>query len=231
MQANESVSNPRVADWLLVGLVILFLGATGFFASKYFQLKQQLDRTQLITSKITTSPTPAVVSETGIPTEAPQPLPEETVALEKIETLSIANWKIVSNNGMSFKIPPEASCNNENQCSNISYTWDNEGHAVTSYIYIRVSDYTGGSRREQFLTSHTEVANCKPFYKEAMFGSVKALQVAIDGGFCQGSSGGIVAVIGNKLVTFDGGLTYNPDTKVIHRWDIRDTVISTLGPL
>lgn len=229
--SGKAVASKKFISWLLVGLVILLLGTTGFFAYKYFQLKQQFDEAQLVTPKITTSPVPAIVSETGIPTETPQPSPEETVALEKIETLSTADWKIVSNNGASFKIPSGASCNNESQCSNVSYTWDYEGHAITSHIYIRVSDYTGGSRREQFLASHTEVANCKPLYKEAMFGSVKALQIAIDGGFCQGSSGGVVAVISNKLVIFDGGLTYNPDTKAIHRWDIRDTVISTLKPL
>ena len=123
MQANESASNPQVVDnqsatevpisektvdnkktitWLLVCLSILLLGATVFFAYKYFQLKQQLDEIQLVTSKITTSPTPTIVSETGVPTETPQPSPEETVTLEKIETLSTADWKIVSNNDVSF---------------------------------------------------------------------------------------------------------------------------------
>ena len=122
--SEKTVANKKIITRLLVGLVILFLGTTGFFAYKYFQLKQQLYETQPVTSKITTSSTPSIVSETGIPTEAPQPSPEESVALEKIEILSTADWKIVSNNGVSFKIPPEASCNNENQCSNVSYTWE-----------------------------------------------------------------------------------------------------------
>jgi len=214
LASQRPVANKRTTSWLLAGLALLLFGTTGFFTYNYFQLKQQFDEAQLVTSKITISPTQAVVS-----------------VLEKIETLSTADWKIVSNSGVSFKIPPEASCNNENQCSNVSYTWNYEGSAIISHIYIRVSDYAGGSKKEQFLASHTEVANCKPFYKEVLFGSVKALQIAIDGNFCQGSSGGIVTIIANKLVIFDGGLTYNPDTKVIRRWDIRDTVISTLEPL
>ena len=78
------------------------------------------------------------------------------------------------------------------------------------------------------MASHAEITDCKPIYKEAMFGSINALQIAIDGGWCQGGSGGIVTVVGKKLVTLDGGLTYNTDTKTINRWRIRDTLISTL---
>jgi len=81
------------------------------------------------------------------------------------------------------------------------------------------------------LKRNTEVADCRPLYEEAFFGNVKALQIAIDGGYCQGSSGGIITVVGNKLVivTTGGGLTYDPETKVIGRWAIGDTLISTLS--
>jgi len=99
---------------------------------------------------------------------------------------------------------------------------------MVSHIYVRVIDYTGGSRREQFLASYAEIADCQPLYKEAEFGSIKALQVAVNGEICQGNSGGIITVIGDKIVFFHGGLTYNPDLKLIQRWDIRDTLISTL---
>jgi len=226
---QRPIANKKTTNWLLISLAVLLFGIIGFFGHKYYELKKQIDKAEPTASKTRTSSTSTSASETGISTE-PQSSPEKTDVLEQVKTLSTVNWKLVSNNGVSFKIPPAASCNSE-QCSNISYVWDYEGHTTTSHIYIQIADYAGGSRREQFLASHTETASCRPLYKEAVFGSVRALQIAIDGGFCQGSSGGIVAVISNKLAIFDGGLTYNPDTKVIRRWDIRDTVISTLKSL
>jgi len=78
------------------------------------------------------------------------------------------------------------------------------------------------------LKRNTEVADCRPLYEEALFGDVKALQIAVESGYCQGGSGGIVTVVGNKLVIIGGGVGYDPKTKVIGRWAIRDTLISTL---
>jgi hypothetical protein len=78
------------------------------------------------------------------------------------------------------------------------------------------------------LKRNTEVADCRPLYEEALFGNVKALQIAVESGYCQSNSGGIVTVVGNKLVIIGSGLAYDPKTKVIGRWPIRDTLISTL---
>ena len=90
-----------------------------------------------------------------------------------------------------------------------------------------MSDYKGGSRRvEAFGSSSTE---CNPIYQDAMFGTVKALQMAGDGGQCQGGSGGIVAVVGKKLfIKWDLG--YDLKTKQIYRMPVIDTIISTLRP-
>lgn len=227
-----TASNKKVVIWLLLGLLILSFGIVGFFVYKHFQLKQQLDEVQPTGVQEAKPSTPSIATETEKTSSEMTPSPAEaTPVLERVKVLPTDNWKTVSNNGVRFKIPPEASCDQDNQCQKITYLWDYQGHTIPSYIYVRVSDYTGGSRRQQFLASHAEVANCRPLYQEAMFGSVKALQIAIDGGYCQGSGGGIVAVVGKKLVIFGGGLTYDPKTKVIDRWDIRDTIISTLRPL
>lgn len=156
--------------------------------------------------------------------ETPSPTPQ----LNHVPTLPTTDWKTVSNNGVSFKIPSGAICDNDNLCTKATYTWDYQGHPISSYIYVGVSDYQGESIKERFLEKNTEVVDCRPIYEEVLFGNVKALQIAIENGYCQGSSGGIVAVVGKKLVIIGGGLGYNPETKVIDRWPIRDTIISTL---
>ena len=148
--------------------------------------------------------------------------------LDYVPTLQITDWKIVLNNGVSFMIPPGATCDNDNLCTQVTYIWDYQGHSISSYIYIDVSDYYGESAKEKFLEKNTEVVDCRPIYEEAIFGTVKALQIAIDGGYCQGGGGGIVAVVGNKIVMISGGLGYDPETKVIDRWPVRDTIFSTL---
>ena len=91
---------------------------------------------------------------------------------------------------------------------------------------VTVEPYQGGSRRSQFLKG-INIDYCKPLYEEALFGTVNALQIAIDGGECQGGGGGIVTVVGDKLVIFHD-LFYPTDTKIIHRYDKRDTIISTV---
>ena len=191
----------------LVLVVVLVLGIAGYFVRKNYQLKK---------------------NERVIFSKHYPPSFQETETIEKIEILSTDDWKEVANNGIHFKIPPEASCDDEDYCGKVSYSQKYLSHEVIHTIYVKVQNYTGSSRKKQFMASHAEITDCKPIYKEAMFGSINALQIAIDGGWCQGGSGGIVTVVGKKLVTLDGGLTYNTDTKTINRWRIRDTLISTL---
>jgi len=94
---------------------------------------------------------------------------------------------------------------------------------------ITVEPYRGGSRRVQFLGPSADLVKpCNYLYIDSLFGSVPALQIANDGGQCQGGGGGVVAVVGDKLVTFHE-LNYSSDTKEISRYTIRDTMISTLA--
>ena len=207
--------------FLLVVVVIIGIGAIGYLAYQNVQLRNK------DLAKISPTPTPIFEAE---PTISTSPITASTTTPTEIVPISSTDdWIEIQNNGVSFKIPPNASCNDNQLCSQVSWSSDYQGHTIPHYIYLKVEDYLGGSRREQFIATHTEItSSCQPIYKEAMFGSVKALQIAVDGGLCQGSIGGIVAVIGEKLVVIDGGLSYNPDTKEIGRWVIRDTLISTL---
>ncbi len=155
-----------------------------------------------------------------------EPESSPSTPLAKIPTISTDNWKSASNNGVQFKIPPEATCNDNQACTLISWTSEYQGNTLYHNIRVEVKDYLGGSRREQFYQNTKP--ECHDIYQEASFGPVIALQIAIDGGWCQGGGGGIVTVIGNKLVIVHN-LFYNLETKVIDRWDVRDTLVSTLN--
>lgn len=146
--------------------------------------------------------------------------------LPQVPLISTQNWQTVSNQGVSFQIPPYATCNDNQNCSVIKWNEDYKGHSILKAISVNVSDYQGGSRREQFLASHTEVSSCNPIYSESFFGQVKALRIAVDGGLCQGNSGGIVTVISNKFIVLEG-FSYNSETREINLWDVRDTILST----
>jgi hypothetical protein len=94
---------------------------------------------------------------------------------------------------------------------------------------ITVEPYNGGSRRTQYLGTNTYlVKECHLLFVDSLFGSVPALQIANDGGWCQGGGGATVVVVGDKFVTFHE-LNYNSNTKEISRYTIRDTMISTLA--
>lgn len=172
--------------------------------------------------------------QTISPTE-PNPVTDTvkpiSVPTAKITPLNIEDWKQVQNNGVFFKIPANATCNSDIECTEVTYPNVYQGKTLPlpARILVKVTDYLGGSRRTQYLASYKEVQDCKPIYVETKFGSVNALQIAIDGGWCQGGyDGGIVAVIGKKFVILGPGLNYN-ENKEISRWAERDTLVSTLS--
>jgi hypothetical protein len=166
------------------------------------------------------------VDPISIVTPTPQPLPTKVLGI-----LSTTGWKMVANNRVAFDIPNYASCDNDIQCSTITYTNYFQGtpSPLPAKITVSVTDYRGGSRRQQYLDTNKSVIECKPLFVESLFGRVDALQIPIDGGWCQGGYvGGIVSVVGNKFVVIGPSLTYN-DNKEISRWDVRDTIVSTLS--
>jgi hypothetical protein len=163
-------------------------------------------------------PTPTLV----VPTSQP---------LVSVPILSTSGWRPVSLDGISFLVPPAAVCKNgvtppsvdDTHCRQIFFS---SNQVIPQTIYVE--PYIGASRRLQFLGDNPSIAKeCRLKFVDSIFGSVRALQIANDGGWCQGGGGGIVAVIGSKFVSFSQ-LNYNSDNGEISRFPERDTIISTL---
>lgn len=146
--------------------------------------------------------------------------------LARVPLLSVDGWKEVQLNGVKFKIPSDIRYFEGQDGKSASFYTDPR-QVIASWIYIQ--DYKGGSRREQYYGSSYKY-DCHDVFVDSLFGRVQGLQIAIDGGWCQGGGGVILVVIGNKLVAFPQ-LTYSFETKEISRFSIRDTIISTLQPL
>ncbi len=146
---------------------------------------------------------------------------EPTSATKKSYPIgSTSGWKRVKNNGVSFMIPSDAKCNDDNACTQFNLS-------TSPYIpeNISVTKYKGASRRVQLLGPSPY--DCHYIYQDATFGNVSALLVAGDADWCQGGVGGIGVVLGDKFITYDN-LDYNPSTKVISIAEDKATIISTL---
>lgn len=154
-------------------------------------------------------------------------------SLPSIPILDTTDWTPVSLSGVGFKIPPDFRCEDSNSdCSKVyapPTVINGSTHTPAIPSRITVVDYEGGSRRVQFAGLYgTQLDLCKPIYQDAYFGSVRALQIAIDSGECQGDDGGaIVAVVGDKLF-ISWGLIRDYQSGIM-RWDIQDSIISTLN--
>lgn len=145
---------------------------------------------------------------------------DSTKNLKKIPLVSTEGWKSVRLNGVTFKISPTQKCNDDNSCSLIF-----PPPPSILPIKITITDYKVGSRRDQYFSKG--LTDCHWKIEEAMFGEIVALQIGAEAGWCQGGGGAIVAVVGNKFVEFED-LFWDPKTGDYMRWDIRDTIISTL---
>lgn len=154
----------------------------------------------------------------------------ETNELETIPIESTQNWQSVSHEGVEFKIPPNATFNYQSNPGLITWSGEYEGNTLSLSESIYIMEYNGGSRREQFYSRFSEdPQTCNHMIKEGRFGNVRGLQIANDGGWCQGGGGGTVVVVGDKLVILYG-LNYVSDTGEITRSPAYDTIISTLKP-
>ncbi len=175
-------------------------------------------RDQILSTFVFLDPTPSL--------DNPQPTLLQT---SKIPLVDTSGWQTITQDGIVFQIPPSADFDNQSNPGNINWSWDYQNHTLNTNIKIYISDYKGGSRREAFYSAFRaeDASTCKHIYQEATFGKVSALQIANDGGSCQGGGGGIVTTIGDKLVILHD-LSYTSTAKDINRWDIRDTIISTL---
>ncbi len=170
---------------------------------------------------ITQPPTPFISPSLSIQ-NTPTITSTDSASIPQVIPLeSTQGWKEVNISGIKLKVPADARVESLNN-TDLIYVNPNDHIPLT----ISVGKYSGGSRRAQFLST-SSYPDCHWIYQEAKFGSVQALQIAADGGWCQGGAGGIVTVLGDKFITFQG-LNYNVDTKIIDRWTTKDTIVSTI---
>lgn len=211
---------------ILFGLILANLALFFYLRSQFSAPSAPPPSPSPVISPVSTLVPQMSPSPTLAPTLAPSSTP-----LVKIPLVSTAGWHWVRQNGVKFLLPPDFSCESTTQAPST----DNNCRLIqppgTSLSrWVEVEPYLGGSRRTQFLGDHPEDSKiCRYRYVDSLFGTVPALQIANDGGQCQGGGGGIVAVVGDKLVTFHE-LNYNSETNQISRWPVGDTIISTLTP-
>jgi hypothetical protein len=85
---QKPVSGKPIAIWLLLTLVVILFGATGFFAHKYYALKQQVDQPPAVSTP------PAKVTTTSLsPTLSPKPTADP-----------ISDWKIYKNEDFEIQL-------------------------------------------------------------------------------------------------------------------------------
>ena len=239
-QVEQWYHKPNWLRWILIIILVALLSSLATYAVTISMVKQQQTRTTTAcTEETRICPDGTNVGRVPPSCEfTPCPTPKESTpsaktapnnqpSLKSIPILSTADWQSVSFNGITFQIPPESRFADEGYPDDPNdgfIFWDSQSIIPQR---ILVEPYTGGSRREQFLKKYS-INVCNPIFVEALFGKVTALQIAIDGGACQGGGGGIVAVVGNKYVEFIA-LHYTSAGEIF-RFNKRDTVVSTLQP-
>lgn len=219
-------------------LLVFFLSVTAVITI-FYTLFNNVNQTQINQNQIALTPTatptyPPMIfpTETTTPTEVMLPSisisPTITPKLESIPRLSTVGWRSVSNNGVNFLIPNNATCTGgDANCTSV-VTPTNIGDAIINVATnLTVEPYEGFSRREQYISKHENdiIRACNPLFVEATFGSINALQIAANTD-CY-DAGAIVTVVGDKMVIF-WSLMYENESRVIARYDVRDTIVSTL---
>jgi hypothetical protein len=231
VQPAPPVSSPphrsKTPLLILGAIVLLLLGLTGGYLLKGSTTTADSQLAQISPTIPEAQPTatPTIPATANQKVSPPAEIETEVTAsqLKSIPVVSTADWETETLNSVSFKRPPDMELKTFAESPESGILVREDG---LPYINIRVKDYNGGSRRKEYFGD--DYYDCHYIYEEAMFGTVKALQIAADNGWCQGGAGAIVTVVGDKLVSI-GYLAYYPDTKAILRSAPKDTLISTLS--
>lgn len=135
-----SVASKKSVIWLLIGLVILLLGATGVLAYKYYELKQQFDNQRPTPSA---QPTEATIATPSL-TQPPSPTASPTINLKAYSN---------ENHGFSFNYPQSWQIDDIQGPDDPGVSFSNiaDGHTISITVW-RVTGfgycYKYGERKE-----------------------------------------------------------------------------------
>lgn len=160
------------------------------------------------------------------------PSPTNSLPIIKVKVLDTSSWKSYSCGVINYKLPIEYN----NECT-ISSNGDQDVLITKSGSYgsmanIMVREYDGGSRRQYWVktiqASPSEITNYVRF-QESQFGDVLGLDVFASNGWWQGGYASPILIAHNKtIISIHGGRNFNDQTKEIVRWDVTDSIASTI---
>ncbi len=145
--------------------------------------------------------------------------------------LAVSNWKSGNIGSVSFKYPPNYTFTSTATGTGAELKIGND---YSGGVSINVNTYDGGSRRQWYagkLGENIELINKYSLAEEVKLGNVDALDFWMDRGWWQG--GGTSPIIisnGTTIVTIvaNNGRTYNIETGERVRWNVLDTIGSTI---
>ena len=157
--------------------------------------------------------------------------PTPTLKLTKINILDTSTWKQFSCGPISYKLPENLLPNCENSTSG-SYNIKIANQPGYFGYTIYINNYDGGSRRQYWINNmkatSSEISKYVRF-QESQFGNVVGLDVFASNGWWQGGYASPILIAQDKtIVSIYGSRNYDEVTGKITRWDITDTIASTI---
>lgn len=160
--------------------------------------------------------------------DATTPTPT-TMTIVQPPLTSTTGWKQVQLANVSFKIPADVDFHPGEQGNS---GWFSVPPAVVPSVNVFVNQYDGGSRRQWWIkklgASPSEVQQYMKF-QDVQLGPVQALDVFADGGWWQGGYASPILVANSTtIVEVHGGRNFRPETGEMTRYQLSDTVASTI---
>lgn len=212
---------------LIIFCTVCVLGGIFYSANTYRQ-RQNGDSP---ISTIVPSPSPNAVPS---PVVSPSPAPSVKASPSpvKVKILDASSWEKFICGPVIFKIPPGNSqkCTTNPDGSQDVVITEEGAYGSTANISVRA--YDGGSRRQYWIkTIQASPADITKYmrFQESLFGTVSGLDVFASGGWWQGGYVSPILIAKDKtIVAIFGGRDFKDQTGEIVRWDITDTIASTI---
>jgi hypothetical protein len=219
-------------------LVIIFAAISFSFVLILMALFicQQQQQINLLNGKLTVNNqvlqtvTPALTPVATVAEVSPanKPSPTPTTKIYKAIILENTNWTLQNCDGFSFKFPPDYIAN----CTNTGAIIQKKGDTYFPPITISKNTYDGGSRRQYWINalgSESWAISKYMRFQETMFGTVSGLDVFASGGWWQSGYASPILIANEKtIVAIHGGRNFDDEANKIVRWDITDTIASTI---